>query len=192
MFWAKRMTEDLLSALPIADAYVARSEPKGDARGSFMRLFCANDFAEANGGREIVQINWSHTTMAGTVRGLHFQEGADADAKWVRCLKGHVWDVIVDLRRDSPTFLQWHAVELSADNSRAVFIPEGCAHGFQSLEADSSLLYLHTAFYKPDAERGIAFDDPQVAIAWPREVVLVSERDRGLPTVHAAMDLAAR
>lgn len=185
------MTDNLLSALPIAGVYVVRSEPKGDTRGSFMRLFCANDFAEANGVREIVQINWSHTVMPGTVRGLHFQEGADADAKWVRCLKGRVWDVIVDLRRDSPTFLQWHAVELSADNSLAVFIPEGCAHGFQSLEADSSLLYLHTAFYKPGADRGIAFDDPQLAIAWPREVVLVSERDRGLPTVRAFMDLTA-
>ncbi|SEB02840.1 dTDP-4-dehydrorhamnose 3,5-epimerase [Paraburkholderia sartisoli] len=148
-----------------------------------MRLFCARDFAEAHGTREIVQINWSHTVPAGTVRGLHFQAGADADAKWVRCIEGHVWDVMVDLRQDSPTFLQWHAVELSAENNRAVFIPEGCAHGFQSIEPDSKLLYLHTAFYQPSAERGIAFDDSQLAIAWPREVTLLSPRDRALPTV---------
>jgi dTDP-4-dehydrorhamnose 3,5-epimerase len=150
-----------------------------------MRLFCANDFAQAHGARQIVQINWSHTVTAGTVRGMHFQEGADADAKWVRCVEGRVWDVIVDLRRDSATFLQWTAVELSADNFRAVFIPEGCAHGFQSLEPDSRLLYLHTAFHNPAAERGVAFDDPQLAIAWPRAVTLLSDRDRSLPSVRA-------
>jgi len=184
------MLDEVLSALPIAGAFVAQSYPKGDTRGSFMRLFCANDFAEAHGLREIVQINWSHTARAGTVRGLHFQTGEDADAKWVRCMEGRVWDVIVDLRRNLATFLQWHAVVLSADNCRAVFIPEGCAHGFQSLEPDSRLLYLHTAFYKPGAEGGVAFDDAQLAIAWPREVTLVSDRDRGLPTVKELFGLA--
>lgn len=148
-----------------------------------MRLFCAEEFAEAQGERQIVQINWSHTVQPGTVRGLHFQHGAAADAKWVRCLEGGVWDVMVDLRPESATFLQWHALELSAKNCRAVFIPEGCAHGFQSLEPDSRLLYLHTAFHDAAAERGIAFDDPQLAIAWPREVALLSDRDRALPSL---------
>jgi dTDP-4-dehydrorhamnose 3,5-epimerase len=179
------IASNVLSPLPIAGAFLAQSSPKADARGSFMRLFCANDFAEAHGTRQIVQINWSYTAAAGTIRGMHFQEGADADAKWVRCVEGRVWDVIVDLRRDSKTFLQWTAVELSADNFRAVFIPEGCAHGFQSLEPDSRLLYLHTAFHNPAAERGVAFDDPRLAIAWPREVSLLSERDRSLPSVQA-------
>jgi dTDP-4-dehydrorhamnose 3,5-epimerase len=178
------MTNEALTALPIAGAFVAQSTPREDARGSFMRLFCARDFEAANGARHIVQINDSFTRPAGTVRGLHFQAGAAADAKWVRCMAGRVWDVLVDLRRDSPTFLQWHAVELSADNHRSVLIPEGCAHGFQTLEEDCRLLYLHTAFYDPSAERGVAFDDPQLAIRWPREVSLLSERDRGLPTVH--------
>jgi dTDP-4-dehydrorhamnose 3,5-epimerase len=182
------MADGPTTELRIPGAFVAQSHPKEDPRGSFMRLFCANDFAEAHGSREIVQINWSHTVKAGTVRGLHFQAGADADAKWVRCLEGRVWDVIVDLRRDSATFLQWEAVELSAANHRAVFIPEGCAHGFQSLEPDSRLLYLHTAFHKPAAERGVAFDDRQLAIPWPLEVALVSDRDRGLPTVQALLE----
>lgn len=181
-----------LEALPIAGAFVVQSTPRGDARGSFMRLFCADDFADAHGARDIVQINWSHTAQPGTVRGLHFQEGADADAKWVRCLEGRVWDVVVDLRPASATFMQWHAVELSAQNCNAVFIPEGCAHGFQCLEADSRLLYLHTSFYKPSAERGVAHDDPQLAIAWPLEVTLLSERDRVLPSVQAYFDAASR
>lgn len=185
------MADNPLSALPIAGAFVVQSTPRGDSRGSFMRLFCAHDFAEANGARQIVQINWSHTVLAGTVRGLHFQQGADADAKWVRCMEGCVWDVIVDLRPDSPTFMQWHAVELSAENCRAVFIPEGCAHGFQSLEPDSRLLYLHTAFHNPAAERGVAFNDPQLAIAWPRDVTLLSDRDRALPTVQTLFGQAA-
>lgn len=185
------MADNPLSALSITGAFVAQSTPRGDARGSFMRLFCANDFAEAHGARQIVQINWSHTALAGTVRGLHFQHGADADAKWVRCVEGRVWDVIVDLRPDSATFMQWEAVELSPENCRAVFIPEGCAHGFQSLEPDSRLLYLHTAFYKPAAERGVAFNDPQLAIAWPREVTLLSDRDRTLPTVQTLFGQAA-
>ncbi|MGF6533553.1 dTDP-4-dehydrorhamnose 3,5-epimerase [Paraburkholderia sp. GAS206C] len=185
------MADNPLSALSITGAFVAQSTPRGDARGSFMRLFCANDFAEAHGARQIVQINWSHTALAGTVRGLHFQPGADADAKWVRCVEGRVWDVIVDLRPDSATFMQWEAVELSPENCRAVFIPEGCAHGFQSLEPDSRLLYLHTAFYKPAAERGVAFNDPQLAITWPREVTLLSDRDHVLPTVQTLFGQAA-
>jgi len=177
-----------LTALPIAGAYVAQSVPRKDARGSFMRLFCANDFGEAHGARQIVQINWSHTMLTGTVRGLHFQHGDAADAKWVRCMQGSVWDVIVDLRRESATFLNWHAVKLSADNAHAVFIPEGCAHGFQSLEPDSRLLYLHTAFHNSEAERGVAFDDPQLAIQWPLEVTMMSDRDRSLPSVQTLFD----
>jgi dTDP-4-dehydrorhamnose 3,5-epimerase len=178
------MTANGLTPLPIDGAYMAQSKPHADARGSFMRLFCAHHFRDAHGTRDIVQINWSHTLMPGSVRGMHFQAGADADAKWVRCMDGRVWDVIVDLRRESPTFMRWHSVELSPDNARAVFIPEGCAHGFQTLEPDSRLLYLHTAFYAPAAERGIAHDDPQLAIAWPRPVTMISERDRSLPSVE--------
>ncbi|WP_297354555.1 dTDP-4-dehydrorhamnose 3,5-epimerase family protein [Paraburkholderia sp.] len=185
------MTANNLTALPIAGAYLAQSTPHEDKRGSFTRLFCARDFGDAHGTRDIVQINWSHTVTAGTVRGMHFQAGADADAKWVRCLEGRVWDVIVDLRRDSPTFLQWHAVELSPHNALAVFIPEGCAHGFQTLEPDSNLLYLHTAFYAPTAERGIAHDDPQLAIAWPHDIASLSDRDRALPSVAQYLNDAA-
>lgn len=181
-----------LDALPIMGAFVAQSTPLGDARGSFMRLFCADDFAHAHCARTIVQINWSHTALPGTVRGLHFQEGADADAKWVRCLEGRVWDVIVDLRPASATFMQWTAVELSAENCKAVFIPEGCAHGFQSLEADSRLLYLHTAYYKPAAERGVAYNDPQLAIAWPRDIALLSDRDKAFPLVQGYFDATVR
>ncbi|BCF90135.1 dTDP-4-dehydrorhamnose 3,5-epimerase family protein [Paraburkholderia largidicola] len=177
------MSTNELTQLPIEGAYVAQSKPHADSRGSFMRLFCAHDFGDAHGTRDIVQINWSHTVTAGTVRGMHFQAGENADAKWVRCMEGRVWDVIVDLRPASSTFMRWHAVELAPDNARAVFIPEGCAHGFQTLESDSRLLYLHTQFYAPAAERGVAHDDPQLAIAWPRAVTMMSERDRSLPGV---------
>jgi dTDP-4-dehydrorhamnose 3,5-epimerase len=181
------MSIESLTALPIAGAFVAQSAPRADTRGSFMRLFCGHELADAHGAREIVQINLSHTVEPGTVRGLHFQAAGAADGKWVRCLDGAVWDVIVDLRRDSATYLQWQAVDLSASNHRAVFIPEGCAHGFQCIERDSRLLYLHTAYYNPEAERGVAFNDARLAIQWPLAVTVMSDRDRALPTVDQAL-----
>lgn len=167
-----------LVATPLTGVFEAESTPVGDSRGQFTRLFCSEVLTLAHAGRPIVQINHSLTATVGAVRGLHYQRPPQAEAKWVRCLKGRVWDVAVDLRRGSPTFLKWHAVELSAERMNAVLIPEGCAHGFQVLAPDSELLYLHSAPYTPDLEDAVRWDDPRLAIAWPLPVVDLSVRDR--------------
>jgi len=169
----------------LAGAYEALTTPFVDHRGMFVRLFCADALNEAHNGRAIVQINHALTRTVGTIRGLHYQHPPQAEAKWVRCLKGRVWDVAVDLRRGSPTFLAWHAVELDAVRMNALFIPEGCAHGFQVLEPDSELLYLHTAPYTPKLERGARWDDPRLRIAWPLPAEDLSERDRLHPLLGA-------
>lgn len=148
-----------------------------DNRGSFERLFCARELADVFGARRIVQINRSLTLMKGSVRGLHFQHSPYAEMKLVRCIRGKVWDVAVDLRRGSKTFLQWHAEELSPENQRMMVIPEGVAHGFQTLEPESELLYLHTAPYAPESEGGFRVDDPLLGITWPLPVEGLSDRD---------------
>lgn len=169
---------------PIAGAWVVETTPGSDARGRLTRLFCNATFAEAT-GRDLrfVQVNHTVTAHRGTVRGLHWQRAPHAETKLIRCIRGRVWDVAVDLRRGSPTFGRWHAVELSEDNERQVLIPEGCAHGFQALSDDAQLLYQHTAAHEPAHEAGVRHDDPRLAIAWPLPVTLVSERDRAHPTL---------
>jgi len=169
---------------PIAGVMVAGTSPVSDHRGAFSRLFCEQDLQPALADRHIVQINHSRTSCIGAVRGMHFQYGPHAEMKMVRCLKGSVWDVAVDLRKGSPTFLHWHAVELSKENADMMIIPEGCAHGFQVIEADSELLYLHTAAYAPSAEAGLRYDDPLLSIDWPLEVADISERDRVHPLLN--------
>ena len=114
---------------------------------------------------------------------MHFQKKPHAEMKLIRCLKGRVWDVAVDLRANSPTFLKWHAEELTAENAKLLVIPEGCAHGFQVLEAESQLLYLHTSFYTPEAEGGVIYNDSQLAISWPLSITDLSERDMLLPSI---------
>jgi len=165
----------------IAGVAVIDTDRRQDARGSFARLFCAGELSQVVGERRIVQINHSRTAARGSVRGLHFQHPPHAEMKLVRCLRGRVWDVAVDLRAGSPTFLRWHAEELAADNDRMLVVPEGCAHGFQVLEADSELLYLHTAAYRADAEGGVDARDPALAIAWPLPVDGLSARDAQHP-----------
>lgn len=153
----------------------------GDKRGAFARIFCHRDLKFAIGNREIVQANFSITESCGGVRGMHFQYPPHSEMKLVRCIKGRVWDVAVDLRAGSSTFLQWHAEELTPENARMMIIPEGCAHGFQVLEAYSELLYLHTYYYTPEAEGGLAHDDPCVKISWPLSVTDLSARDSSYP-----------
>lgn len=165
----------------LAGLFVAEAVAVADHRGAFSRFFCANALEPALGARRIVQINHSLTRAVGAVRGLHFQQPPHAEMKLVRCLRGRVFDVAVDLRAGSPTFLQWHAEELSPASGRMMIIPEGFAHGFQVLEPESELLYLHTAFYMPDAEGGVAHDDPRVGIAWPLPATDLSQRDRQHP-----------
>jgi len=149
-----------------------------DRRGAFSRLYCEDELVVVTGDRRIAQINQSRTSSVGSVRGLHFQHPPHAEMKLVRCLKGRVWDVAVDLRAGSSTFLRWHAEELSPDNARMLVIPEGFAHGFQVLEADSEMLYLHTAAYVPEAEGGLLHSDPKLGITWPLPVRDISDRDR--------------
>lgn len=168
----------------IAGVFVVETKAFQDSRGAFARLFCESELAQAVAGRRIEQINHSRTAAVGAIRGLHFQQAPHAEMKMVRCLRGRVWDVALDLRKGSPTFLQWHAQELSAANALMLVIPEGCAHGFQVLEPDSELLYLHTASYAPSAEGGVRFDDPALNVPWPLPVTDVSERDRKHPLIH--------
>jgi dTDP-4-dehydrorhamnose 3,5-epimerase len=162
---------------PLSGLKIARSVPHRDARGAFLRLFCAEELQAVLGRRQIVQINQSRTSSAGAVRGMHFQRPPHAEMKMIRCLRGRVWDVAVDLRAGSPTFLQWHAEELAQDDAQMLVIPEGFAHGFQVLQPDSELLYLHTAFYHPPSEGGLRHDDPRLAIAWPLPPQDLSPRD---------------
>jgi len=154
-----------------------------DQRGSFTRLYCEYELKAIIGQRRIVQINLSQTKSCGAVRGLHFQYPPHAEMKLIRCLKGRAWDVALDLRARSPTFLQSHAEELSPGNARMVVIPEGCAHGFQALEAETELLYLHTQFYAPEAEGGICCTDPRVGINWPLPITDISLRDASHPAI---------
>jgi dTDP-4-dehydrorhamnose 3,5-epimerase len=149
-----------------------------DHRGYLSRLFCAEEFSAAGFAMSVAQINHTLTRSTGTVRGLHFQLSPFAEKKLVSCIRGRVFDVAVDLRAGSPTFLHWHGEILSSENRCALAIPEGFAHGFQALELDCELLYLHSAPYSPDTEQALNPCDPRLAINWPLPIVNLSERDR--------------
>lgn len=166
---------------PLAGLTIICRRSHEDTRGSFSRLFCAEEFREIGLSGSIAQINHSVTRQTGAVRGLHFQNSPHAEIKIVSCLKGKVFDVAVDLRPGSPTFLRWRGEVLSAENRRALFIPKGFAHGFQTLEEDTELLYLHTDFYEPTAEGALNVADPRLDIAWPLPITELSERDRAHP-----------
>jgi dTDP-4-dehydrorhamnose 3,5-epimerase len=168
---------------PINGLMVVETTPYIDARGAFARLYCERELAEVIGHRRIVQINHSRTAQVGATRGLHYQHPPHAEMKLIRCLKGRVWDVAIDLRANSPTFLEWHAEELTPANTRMMVIPEGFAHGFQVLKPDSELLYLHTAFYTPGAEGGLRHNDPRLCINWPQLVTDLSLRDANHPSI---------
>jgi len=169
---------------PLADLRVLQRKPLGDSRGYLERLFCQEELAEVLAGRQIVQINHTLTASRGTARGMHFQHPPHAETKIVSCLHGEVFDVAVDLRRDSPTFLRWHAEILSADNHRTLVIPEGFAHGFQAMTDDCEMLYFHTAAYHSAAEGGLNAQDPRLAIAWPLPVEDLSPRDASHPLLN--------
>lgn len=172
-----------MKASPTSIAGVMRIETSyfTDTRGAFGRLYCELELSGIIGTRRIVQINHSRTEAVGAIRGMHFQHPPHAEMKLVRCIKGRVWDVAVDLRAGSSTFLNWHAEELTPQNACMLVIPEGCAHGFQVLDAGSELLYLHTAFYTPEAEGGLRHDDPRLGIGWPLPAVDLSARDLAHP-----------
>ncbi|GGA86336.1 dTDP-4-dehydrorhamnose 3,5-epimerase [Puia dinghuensis] len=174
----------IFTATRLTGAFVIELQPYTDERGWFARFYCKNEFGQHIGHtKEWVQLNHSISYRKGTIRGMHFQHPPYREIKMVRCIAGAVFDVIVDLRRDSPTFLQWTGVELSATNNRMLYIPEGFAHGFQTLEENSALLYHHTEYYTPEAEGGFRHDDPAFAIEWPLSVSSISARDSGHPFV---------
>jgi dTDP-4-dehydrorhamnose 3,5-epimerase len=158
----------------------------GDHRGYLERMFCAEELQSVIPGKGIVQVNHTLTAKRGTVRGLHFQYPPYAETKVVSCLRGEVFDVAVDLRQGSSTFLRWHAEILSAGNHRTMLIPEGFAHGFQALTEDCEMLYFHTAAYQPSAEGGLNAQDPRLDIRWPEAVLELSSRDAALPPVIEA------
>lgn len=166
---------------PIADLKIVERQQLGDSRGFLSRLFCAEELAAAGWHKPIAQINQTLTQKQGTIRGMHFQRLPHAEMKVVTCLRGAIWDVAVDLRAGSPTFLQWHAEELSAANHRALLIPEGFAHGFQTLSDDCELIYLHSRAYTPKAEAGLNPKDPMLSIIWPLTITELSVRDAQHP-----------
>lgn len=174
-----------VEALPIAGAYVIHTARNRDERGSFTRLFCTATAASLGLNPEISQINLSYNTHSGTLRGMHFQREPYGETKVVRCVRGRLYDVLVDLRRDSPTHRQWCGIELSADDDRAVYVPLGIAHGFLTLEDATEVLYLMGAPYRAEAAAGVRFDDPAFGIRWPAPVRVISERDRTYPDYTA-------
>ncbi|WP_163339286.1 dTDP-4-dehydrorhamnose 3,5-epimerase family protein [Desulfopila sp. IMCC35008] len=158
-------------------AAIINASPNEDERGSFNRCFCYNELSELMGEQQIVAVNHSRSDEIGTIRGIHYQRPPFAEIKMVRCLKGKVFDVMVDLRSESETFLQWHSEILSSKNHKMMFIPESFGHGFQVLEPKSELLYLHTAPFKVEAEGGVLYNDPAIGIKWPLAVTEISVRD---------------
>lgn len=170
----------MLDTIPtsLSDAYIINRRLICDDRGSLNRIFCKSDLSECIRDKKINQINITKTSLKGTIRGLHFQIGHFSETKIVTCLRGSVFDVIVDIRPNSRTYLRYQSIYLSEENNQSVLIPEGFAHGFQSLENNSELLYLHTAPYNKYYEKGIDAFDPKLNINWPLPVTLRSSRDQ--------------
>ncbi len=162
---------------------ILQRKPIEDARGFLSRFFCAEESKELGFNKPISQINHTLTRQKGAVRGLHYQQPPHAEIKLVSCIKGEVFDVAVDLRKNSPTFLQWHGEVLSEHNQRSLLIPEGFAHGFQTLTEDCELIYLHSAPYIKEAEAALNVTDPKLAITWPLTITEISERDRLHPMI---------
>ncbi len=167
--------------LPLAEAYLIEMELLEDERGFFARSFCQNEFRARGLDPSVAQCNVSFNRKRGTLRGLHFQAEPHAEAKLVRCTRGAIWDVIVDLREESATARKWHAVELTADNRCALYVPKGFAHGFQTLVDDVEVLYQMSEFYHPASARGVRWDDPHLSIAWPLPSPILSPRDMSYP-----------
>jgi dTDP-4-dehydrorhamnose 3,5-epimerase len=171
----------IFAPTPVAGALVVDLQRIDDERGFFARSFCQKEFIERGLDPRLAQCNVSFNRKRGTLRGMHFQALPYGEAKLVRCTQGAIWDVVADLRPDSGSFKRWYGVELSAANRRALYVPEGCAHGFQTLADDSEVLYLMSEFYQPDAARGIPWDDPAFRIEWPLAEPILSDRDRAFP-----------
>ncbi|MBV8053301.1 MAG: dTDP-4-dehydrorhamnose 3,5-epimerase [Acidobacteriaceae bacterium] len=170
---------------PVAGAWIIDPSPHRDDRGRFMRAWCVREFEQQGINFKPLQANMQFSVRKGTIRGMHLQVAPAPEAKLVRCTQGAVFDVALDLRPDSPSYGEWCSVELTAENGRMLYVPEQCAHGFQSIEGDSEVLYLTSAFYAPEACRGVRFDDPAFGIQWPLPVTSISEQDRNWPLAQA-------
>lgn len=162
-------------------AFVIKPEPREDHRGFFARMFCAETWKKHGLNPTVNQCNASLTKKKGSIRGLHYQNAPHAEVKLVRCTKGKIFDVCVDIRPNSPTYRKWFGIELTAENHTMLYIPEGCAHGFQTLEDDSEIFYMVSAAYNKESEGGVKFDDPAIGIAWPLSMTDISEKDAALP-----------
>lgn len=172
----------------IEGVWIIELEPIEDERGWFARAHCADTFASRGLTSSFAQCSASYNRHRGTLRGLHFQAPPAEEAKLVRCVRGALFDVTVDMRPEAPTYGQWVSVELTADNRRAVLIPEGCSHGFQTLSDDTELFYQISVPYQPELSRGVLWNDPELDIPWPIDQPILSERDRTLPTLSEYLE----
>ena len=168
----------IFNETPLKGAYVIDLEKRGDERGFFARAFCEKEFSSHQLCTKFVQVNNSLSAQRGTLRGMHYQLGAKAETKLVRCIKGALLDVILDLRKDSPTFGQSYSAELTAENRRMMYVPKGFGHGFITLADNTEAFYFVDEFYAPEAERGVRWNDPKFAIKWPMEPAVLSDKDR--------------
>lgn len=175
-----------LRETPLSGAFVIDLSRRGDSRGFFARLFCEEAFAAAGLEANYVQINDSLSSKAGTLRGLHYQLPPFQEVKVVRCIRGALWDCIVDLRPGSPTFKRWFGVILSAENRTMLYVPRGFAHGFVTLSDDAEVIYLVSAPYAPEHERGLRWNDPALAIGWPQQPTEISDKDANWPLFDPA------
>jgi dTDP-4-dehydrorhamnose 3,5-epimerase len=167
----------------LAGAFIVELDRRIDDRGFFARSFCTGEFLRHGIDFTPVQANISHSNVRGTLRGMHYQGPPVSETKFIRCIRGAVWDVIIDMRPDSPTFLEHIGVELSAENGLAIYVPDLFAHGNQALTEDAELLYLMGGAYTPGHERGVRFDDPLVGIEWPLPVTVIDQKDQAWPPV---------
>lgn len=176
----------IFHAAPLRGAYLIDLEKRGDDRGFFARTFCRNEFSEHGLAPEFVQVNNSLSAKKGTLRGMHYQLAPSAEVKLIRCIRGALYDVILDLRPDSCTFGKWFGAELTAENRRMIYAPRGFAHGLLTLAPDTEAFYLVDNFYAPQLERGVRYNDPKFAIDWPIKPQEISEKDRNWPDFDPA------
>ena len=174
----------IFTETPLKGSYVIDLEPFTDERGWFARTFSKDEFQKIGHNKEWLQLNHSYTKERGILRGLHYQFPPFSEIKLVRCIRGKVFDVIVDIRKESPTFLKWFGVELNDSEMKMLYIPEGFAHGFQALSDDCELIYMHTEFYQPGHEGGIKYNDKLVNIQWPEGITVISNRDESHPALN--------
>lgn len=176
----------IFTETPLQGAYLIGLEKRGDARGFFARTFCAEEFAAHHLATKFVQANTSLSAEPGTLRGLHFQRAPAEETKLMRCIQGAMWDVIVDIRPDSSTYLGSFGAELSAENGRQMYVPKGFAHGFMTLKPDTIAAYMVDEFYTPGVEEGFRWDDPALGINWPMDATVISDKDRIWPLIQGS------